>query len=269
MNLSITPGKNNVGAYINDINLKSLDQDQATEIKKILNQFGVIFIKEQNLDPETYQNFAKTIGQPVVYPRLKGLDEKFPFINVIERKPDDKNLSFGSSWLHQDTSYLAGDRPRYTMLMGMEIPVGQGNTIFSSGFNAYNKLPNDIKEKIKDATGVFSSAGPIAVTRLEREKEMGIKSSESMEAEHPIVITVDGKNTLYVSPGHLMKIKNVKEGEAEYLKNYLVDHVNKEEFIFSYEWTKGDICLWDNLSILHMASEIKNCRRVMHRITIK
>ena len=92
MNLSISPGKNNVGAYINDINLKSLDQNQATEIKKILNQFGVIFIKEQNLDPETYQNFAKTIGQPVVYPRLKGLDEKFPFINVIERKPDDKNL---------------------------------------------------------------------------------------------------------------------------------------------------------------------------------
>ena len=55
MNLSISPGKNNVGAYINDINLKSLDQDQATEIKKILNKYGVIFIKEQNLDPETYQ----------------------------------------------------------------------------------------------------------------------------------------------------------------------------------------------------------------------
>ena len=269
MNLSISPGKNNVGAYINDINLKSLDQDQATEIKKILNKYGVIFIKEQNLDPETYQNFAKNIGQPVVYPRLKGLDEKFPFINVIERKPDDKNLSFGSSWLHQDTSYLSNDRPRYTMLMGMEIPVGQGNTIFSSGFNAYDKLPDDIKVKIKDATGVFSSAGPIAITRLEREKEMGIKSSESMEAEHPIVISVDGKKTLYVSPGHLMKIKNVKEDEAEYLKNYLVDHVNKEEFIFSYEWTKGDICLWDNLSVLHMASEIKNCRRVMYRITIK
>jgi hypothetical protein len=30
---------------------------------------------------------------------------------------------------------------------------------------------------------------PISVTRLEREKEMGIKSSESMEAEHPIVKT--------------------------------------------------------------------------------
>jgi taurine dioxygenase len=267
--VSINPGKNNVGAYINNVNINNLDQSQANKIKDTLNQFGVIFLKEQNLDPESYQNFAKSIGQPVVYPRLKGLDKKFPFINVIERKPEDKNLSFGSSWLHQDTSYLANDRPRYTMLMGIEIPNGQGNTIFSSGFNAYEKLPGEIKNKIKDATGIFSSAGPISVTRLEREKEMGIKSSESMEAEHPIVKTVNDKKTLYVSPGHLIKIKNVNEEDADYLKNYLIKHVNKQEFIFSYEWSKGDICLWDNLSILHMASEIKNCKRIMHRITIK
>ena len=65
------------------------------------------------------------------------------------------------------------------------------------------------------------------------------------------------------------KIKNVSKGDADYLKNYLIEHVNKPEFIFSYEWSKGDICLWDNLSILHMASEIKNCKRIMHRITIK
>lgn len=265
----INPGKNNVGAYVNNVNTNNLDQSQINKIKDTLNQFGVIFIKKQNLDPESYQNFAKSIGQPVVYPRLKGLDEKFPFINVIERKLDDKNLSFGSSWLHQDTSYLANDRPRYTMLMGVEIPNGQGNTIFSSGFNAYEKLPSEIKNKIKGATGIFSSAGPISVTRLEREKEMGIKSSEGMEAEHSIVKTVNGKKTLYVSPGHLIKIKNVKEEDADYLKDYLIEHVNKQEFIFSYEWSKGDICLWDNLSILHMASEIKNCKRIMHRITIK
>ena len=268
-NLSITPGTNNVGAYISNIDLKNLNQNQTKEIKKNLNQFGVIFIKEQNLDPDSYQKFAKNIGQPVIYPRLKGLDEKFPFINVIERKPEDKNLSFGSSWLHQDTSYLSNNRPRYTMLMGIEIPKGQGNTIFSSGFNAYEKLPSEIKEKIQDAKGTFSSAGPISVTRLEREKEMGIKSSKIIEAEHPIVKTVNGKKTLYVSPGHLIRIKNVNEQDQDYLKNYLIEHVNKEEFIFSYEWTKGDICLWDNLSILHMASEIKNCKRVMHRITIK
>ena len=264
----ITQEKNNVGVHIENIDLKNLHKDQILSIKDSLNNFGVIFFKKQNLDSIAYQNFAKLIGELVVYPRLKGL-ENFPYINIIERKPDDKSLTFGSSWLHQDTSYLGDDRPRYTMLMGVDVPKGQGNTIFSSGFNAYEKLPNKIKDKIKNATGIFSSAGPISVTRLEREKEMGIKSSESMEAEHPIVKTVKGKKTLYVSPGHLMRIKNVNEQDADYLMNYLIEHVNKAKFIFSYEWSKGDICLWDNLSILHMASEIKNCKRVMHRITIK
>ena len=73
-NLSIKPGTNNVGAYINDIDLKKLDQNKINEIKNTLNQFGVIFIKEQNLDSESYQNFARSIGQPIVYPRLKGLN---------------------------------------------------------------------------------------------------------------------------------------------------------------------------------------------------
>ena len=93
-NILINPGKNNVGAYIKNIDLKELDKDQISIIKDTLNNFGVIFIKKQNLNSLSYQNFAKLIGKLVIYPRLKGL-ENFPHINVIERKPDDKNLTFG------------------------------------------------------------------------------------------------------------------------------------------------------------------------------
>ena len=122
--ISITPGKNNVGAYINNINLNELSEELTFKIKQALDKYGVIFIKKQNLNSEAYQNFAESIGQLVEYPRLKGLDN-YPFINVLERKPTDKSLAFGGSWLHQDTSYLEKDRPRYTMLMGVEIPEGQ------------------------------------------------------------------------------------------------------------------------------------------------
>ena len=266
--ISISLGKNNVGAFVNDLNLNDLSHSETNQIKDTLNKFGVVFIKKQNLNPETFQKFAKSIGQLVEYPRLKGLKD-FPYINVLERKPTDKSLAFGGSWLHQDTSYLKKDRPRYTMLMGIEIPQGQGNTIFSSGFNAYKKLPENIKEKIKNATGIFSSAGPISKTRLELEKRSGIKSSETMEAEHPIVQEVNGQKSLYISPGHLLKINNYDEKESEKIKRFLIDHVSKDEFLFSYEWSKGDLVLWDNLSVMHKASEIKNCSRVMHRITIK
>ena len=64
-----------------------------------------------------------------------------------------------------------------------------------------------LKKKFKSATGIFSSAGPIAVTRLEREKEMGIKSSKSMEAEHPIVQTVEWKKTFICFSWTPYKIK--------------------------------------------------------------
>ena len=47
MSLSITPGTNNVGAYINNIDLKNLNETLSLEIKKTLNQFGVIFIKNK------------------------------------------------------------------------------------------------------------------------------------------------------------------------------------------------------------------------------
>ena len=104
-NITISHNKNNVGAYIDIIDIKKLHKKEIFAIKKTLNDFGVIFIKNQNLDSLSYQNFAKLIGELVIYPRLKGL-KNFPHINIIERKPDDKNLTFGSSWLHQDTKCL-------------------------------------------------------------------------------------------------------------------------------------------------------------------
>ena len=103
----------------------------------------------------------------------------------------------------------------------------------------------------------------------ELERRAGIQSSRVLQAEHSIVQEVNGQKSLYVSPGHLMEIKNIKNQDNNKIKNYLIDHVNKDEFIFSYEWSKGDLVLWDNLSVMHKASEIKNCRRIMHRITIK
>ena len=109
--------------------------------------------------------------------------------------------------------------------MSIEVPENQGNTIFSSGFNAYKKLPGQIKEKIKNAKGIFSSAGPISKTRRELEARSGVKSSEVMQAEHSIVHEVNGQKSLYVSPGHLIKVM-IDEKESEEIKKYEGKKIN-------------------------------------------
>ena len=65
MKLSITPGNNNIGAYINNIDLNDIDAETTDQIKETLNQYGVIYIKKQNINSETYQNFAKSFGELV------------------------------------------------------------------------------------------------------------------------------------------------------------------------------------------------------------
>jgi hypothetical protein len=40
-NISITPSKNNIGAYVENVNLKNMDQDQADKIK---NTLTIIFL---------------------------------------------------------------------------------------------------------------------------------------------------------------------------------------------------------------------------------
>ena len=50
-NILINPGKNNVGAYIENIDLKKLDKNQISEIKDALNNFGVVFVKSLILFP--------------------------------------------------------------------------------------------------------------------------------------------------------------------------------------------------------------------------
>ena len=44
--ISVTPGKNNIGAYINNINLNKLEDSLLKQIKETLSGYGVIFMKK-------------------------------------------------------------------------------------------------------------------------------------------------------------------------------------------------------------------------------
>ena len=55
-NISIKPFKNNVGAFI-DLDLNTANKDQINKIKNALDDYGVIFFRNQNLNSENYISF--------------------------------------------------------------------------------------------------------------------------------------------------------------------------------------------------------------------
>ena len=139
--------------------------------------------------------------------------------------------------------------------------------MFANQFLAYEALSNDLKNKIEKVKGVFSSKGKIASTRVLREKEHGTIGVKEIKSTHNIVQSVNGKKTIYCSPGHLINFSNY-ENDQKKLINFLLSHQIKPEFTYSFSWSPGDIALWSNRCMLHAATAFNGDRK-MFRITIQ
>jgi taurine dioxygenase len=147
-------------------------------------------------------------------------------------------------------------------------PRGLGNTEFASQYLAYKNLPKIYKKKFENLKAVFSSSGPISITRLEREKEKGTGKSKDFKAIHNIIRKINNHKAIYCSPGHVENFLNINVKDEKKIKNFLFKHQIKKKFIFAFEWEKNSLAIWDNRSMLHQATPF-NGNRIMHRITIK
>ena len=261
--LRIIPNKNNIGAEITT-NLQKLSKQNLKIIINALNTYGMIFFRRQNLSSKHYVEFAKNFGKLADYPRLKGLNKKYPQITVVQRKVSDKGPSFGEQF-HTDSIYTKKP-PRFTTLLSKLVPrKGKANTKFCSQYYAFKDLTKSMKRKLSSLKGVYSSEGPISITTKERVKENGKKIKE-LKSTHKIIRKISTNYAIYSSPGHLVgfqpKIKNSID-----LKKKLFKHQIKKKFQHSLEWEKNQLAIWDNRSMLHQATPFKG-NRIMHRITI-
>tara|TARA_B100001741_G_scaffold278954_1_gene251299 strand:+ start:287 stop:1078 length:792 start_codon:yes stop_codon:yes gene_type:complete len=260
----IIPGKKDIGAEI-ICDLKKINKNNIKKIKSALQIYGMIYFRRQNLNSKNYIKFAKNFGKLAEYPRLKGLNKKYPKITVVQRKASDKGPSFGEQF-HTDSIYTKNP-PRFTMLLSKLVPKkGKANTEFCSQYLAYKNLPTIIKKKLKNYKGNYSSEGPISITTKERVKEKG-KINKELKSKHNIIRKINTKYTIYCSPGHFVGFNSKLKKEGK-LEKYLFNHQIKKKFQFSLEWEANQLAIWDNRSMLHQATPFKG-NRIMHRITIQ
>jgi len=267
--INVKPCKNNIGAFI-ETNLVEANNDIINVIKVALDEFGVVFFRNQNLDSLSYIRFAKKFGVCADYARLKGLDG-YPEITVVEKKADEE-MMFGEGW-HNDSCYTQ-QPPKFTMLYSIKTPEkGKGNTLFASQYTSYAYLPKEEQNKIENLKALFSADGPISNTLVNRIADRGKDvSNKTLSAIHPIVKINERnkKKSIYISPGHIIKIVNIEEKESKSLLKYLIEHQVKPEFIYSFEWEPNCLAIWSNYSVLHSpVNDFTGEDRIMHRITIE
>ncbi len=262
-----------VGAFVENVDLShSLSSHDMDIIKSALGEYGVLFFRNQAINPEDHQAFAESMGTIDVNRFFKPV-EGFPKIAEVRKEPDQK-YAIGEDW-HTDHSY--DQIPALgSILMARELPQHGGDTMFSNMYAAYDALSDGLKEVLQTLQAEHSSRHRFghqskANNSSDTGGRLGNPDLAVQDAVHPAVIThpISGKKALYVNRAFTLGFVGWTRTESKSLLDFLYDHASQPEFTYRFEWEKGSLAMWDNRATWHKAlNDYHGERRLMHRITL-
>jgi len=267
--IEVKPVAGALGAEIHGVDLASaLSEQTIAEIRRAWLAHLVVYFRDQELDADAFMAFAKTIGEPVEYPFVKGM-EGYPEIITVAKLPHE-TVNFGGVW-HSDTTYLERP-PMATMLIAREVPPFGGDTLWASMYAAYESLSPALQTLIADLWAVNTSAmADVSKTREDRIKDSGYEDLREYSAKHPVVRThpETGRKALYVNPAHTERFVGMTVDESRPLLQYLFQQATRPEHTVRFHWEVGSLALWDNRCAWHNPiNDYQGYTRVMHRITL-
>lgn len=274
MALKIRKLSPNIGAEIQDIDLT---QEQTPETIARINEVWleniILLFRNQNLDAERQIHVTKWFGKLGELARPKDLQpkgyEKLPdgvmlISNIREDGEPIGALPDGEMMFHHDMMH-AEIPHKATMLNAVEIPSHGGNTLFASGYAAYETLSEEVRNPLEGRKAFhhynYGSA--------QKGDNKGV--SAFAESAHPIFRTHDdtGKKAIYVNRLMTEGIIDMDQDKADLFLSTLFDHSEKTEFVYEHEWRVGDLIMWDNRCSMHARTDFPETeRRLLLRTTV-
>jgi alpha-ketoglutarate-dependent taurine dioxygenase len=276
--MRIVPSGHAIGAEVQDVDLSQpLDEALFAQIEQAFDRHAVLCVPGQELTEAQLIAFARRFGEVERIFLSQYSHPQHPEImyvsNIKDNGRDIGHADAGRVW-HTDMSYTARP-PRATLLYALEVPmengVALGETQFASAAAAYDSLPPDDKERIEGLRAVHQVAGRRARTGTGQHDQA--QRREQPAVIHPIARTHPrtGRKCLYVSTGECEAIEGMARDEALALIGRLADRIVEPRFRHTHHWRVGDVLIWDNCTVQHLATfnyEWPRHRRLMQRITV-
>lgn len=272
---SLTPA---CGAEIIGLDLSDPDADgfgDAVEIvRNAISQHGVVFLRDQRLDPASQVRLTARFGEVLRVPYIAPLDDHPDVIAVLKEADEQRISTFGGSW-HSDFSFL-DEPPSLTLLHAVEVPESGGDTLWSSQVAAFEALTPAMQRLLEPLRAVqigwpHGTSGPAPGTAVSRSVVMTRNDpSADREVLHPVVRVhpVTGRRALFVNPVYTQRFEGMTTDESRPLLQFLFDHAVRPEFTCRLRWTAGTLAIWDNRCLLHLAiNDYDGSRRLLHRTT--
>ncbi|WP_024800627.1 TauD/TfdA family dioxygenase [Nocardia sp. BMG51109] len=258
-----------IGAQITGVRLGGdLDPATVATIRAALNEHKVIFFRDQHhLTEDGQYEFAELLGTPTSpHPTVTSAGAKSLAI--------DSRHGRSNSW-HTDVTFV--DRvPRASILRAVTLPSYGGSTTWASTVAAYNSLPEPLKRLAESLRARHNNQYDYAATAEDRPDEGSTEyrrefESTYFEAEHPVVEVhpETGERALLLG-GFVQRIVGLPGTESHALFRLFQDRVTRLEHTTRWDWSLGDVAMWDNRATQHYAVDDYDGRehRKLTRITL-
>jgi taurine dioxygenase len=264
-----------IGAEILGIDLREKpDEETIAAIHQAWLDHLVIIFPGQKLSQEDLVRVTHYFGEQAQHSRPakyfpKGYSSLLPGImlisNIRENGEPIGALPDGEMMFHHDMIHVEVPS-KATLLYSIEIPSSGGNTLFASGYAAYDTLDPAIRDRLE---GRFAKHH----YNYGSTQKGDSRGTEAFgECVHPVFRTHEetGKKAVYINRLMTVGIVDMPQEESEPLLNAVFDHAEKREFVYEHVWRVGDLLLWDNRCSSHARTDFPSTeRRLMLRTTVK
>ena len=260
---------------------RKLTRDQAAEIEKGMDQFGVLVFHDQRFTDETQIAFSRNFGELEVATTHTVRDTQAArlgtHINDISNLDNDSNVlarddrrrlfSLGTRLWHSDSSFK--DIPsKYSLLSARIIPSKGGNTEFADMRAAYDALDDETKAECENLVCEHSqlfSREQIGFSNFtDDERRRFAPAKQRLVRTHPS----SGRKSLFLA-SHAGTIVGWPMPEARMFLRELTEHATQRQFVYAHEWKVFDLVIWDNQATMHRGRRFDPTEpRDMHRTTV-
>jgi taurine dioxygenase len=271
----VVPLSKHIGAQIRGIDLREKpDADTVRAIYQAWLDHLVLVFPEQKLEQGDliratgfFGEIGKISRPPKYFP--KGYSNLLPGImmisNIRENGEPIGALPDGEMMFHHDMIH-AEVPSKATLLYAVEIPSTGGNTLFASGYAAYDTLDAAIRDRLEGKKALHHYNYGSTVKGDSRGTEA------FAECAHPVFRTHEdtGRKAVYVNRLMTVKVLDIAQDDSERLLNAVYDHAERREFVYEHVWRVGDLLLWDNRCSSHARTDFSSAeRRLMFRTTVQ
>jgi alpha-ketoglutarate-dependent taurine dioxygenase len=225
-----------------------LGGSEAANIRKILEERGVVFFRGLDINDARQVAIARTLGNLVASEGEGGIYKISLDKGVNQRAQYLK----GSLFWHSD-GCLQPYPNLAALLRAIKLSETGGQTEFCNTYAAYDDLPQEEKDSIERLRVVHSAERSQYYVTPEMSYEEIKFWQQSPTKSCPLVWTHQSGRKSLLLGATCDYVEGVSVEQSRALLARLRDWATQPQFVYRHEWQVGDLLIWDNTGTMHRA----------------